>query len=155
MPFDTAKSNSILNWAFGKGALSNISSVYIGLSTNDPVEDGGTFTELSGNGYARVLISVYNANYPGLINSASDRSILNGRQINWTKATADWPAAKGVGLFTSETGGTPYFYGALELTEEQKAAGGVLCPAGAVFLFDPETLKVSFPATDVTETASE
>ncbi len=147
MPFDTPKSNSILDWAFGKGTLSAISNVYIGLSTNDPVADGGTFTELSGNGYARVLINIYNSAYPGLINSASARRILNGRQINWTKATGDWPEAKGVGLFTAATGGSPYFYGTLEEP--------VTCPAGAVFLFDPETMKVSFPATDVTETTAE
>jgi hypothetical protein len=141
MPYDNVKSNSILDWTFGKTKLSEISRVYIGLSTNDPVAGKGVFNELSGNGYARVLIGMYGESYPGLITAAAERTILNGRQINWTKATADWPAANGIGLFSSETGGTPYFYGKLEEP--------VTCPAGAVFLFDPQTLRVSFPDSDV------
>lgn len=148
-PYDDSNSNSLLDWTFGRAKLAEKSRVYIGLCTNDPVADGGVFTELTGSGYARVLIGLYGESYPGLINAASGRAILNGKQINYTKATADWPAVNGIGLFTTETGGTPYFYGKLELTEEQAAQGGVVCPAGAVFLFDPQTLKVSFPASDV------
>lgn len=152
-PYDDTNSNNLLNWTFGKAELAAKSRVYVGLSTNDPVADKGAFAELSGKGYKRELINVYaDQTYFGYINPASDRSILNGKQINYTKASADWDPVNGIGLFTTETGGTPYFYGKLELTEEQAAEGGVVCPAGAIFLFDPEGMKVSFPAADVVET---
>lgn len=149
-PYDDSNSNSLLGWTFGKNALTAKSQVYIGLCTNDPVADGGVFNELEGKAYKRKLINVYaDQAYFDYISPASARSILNGEQINYIKATEDWDPVNGIGLFTTETGGTPYFYGKLELTEEQAAQGGVVCPAGAVFLFDPQTLKVSFPASDV------
>ena len=148
MPFNNTYANNILNWAFGKGALSSHSKVYIGLCSNDPEAGNGTFNELSGGGYARVLISQLNSEYPGLMNGASGRAITNGMQINWTKATANWARAKGFGLFTVEAGGAPYFYGKLKLNAEEEAAGGLLVEAGSVALFDPQTLKIEFPATD-------
>lgn len=152
MPFSTTYANNILNYLFSKtSTLTAPDYVYLGLSTNDPEADGGTFTELSGGGYARVLISQKGVTYPNVIGSASSRAITNQYQINWTKATLDWSRVKGFGLFSAASGGTPFFYGALELTDEEAEAGGILCEAGAVMLFDPQTLKISFPATDVTE----
>ncbi len=145
MPFSTTYANNILNWAFGKsGSLSGHTKVYIGLCSNDPEADGGTFNELSGNGYSRVLVSQYNEAFPDVIGTASGRAITNPKQINWTKSTAAWATAKGFGLFTTETGGAPYFYGTLDTPVE--------VPQGAVALFDPNTLKISFPTTDVSTT---
>lgn len=150
MPFSDTYANNILNWMFGKGAITVNShpSVYIGLCTNDPEADGGwdTTKELSGNGYTRVLISKYGESYPNVISSASGREITNPYQINWYKATADWPEANGFGLFTTISGGTPYFYGKLD--------NPVTCETGAVALFDPNTLKISFPTTDISEAAA-
>lgn len=155
MPFSTSYANQILDFTFGKTAsLSAPSTVYIGLSTNDPEADGGAFMELSGNAYARVLITNRGSTYPNLMNSASTRSITNSQQINWIKATDDWARVKGFGLFSSSSGGTPFFYGKLDLTPEEEAAGGILCEAGAVMLFDPLALKISFPTTDVAEAAA-
>ena len=73
MPFDTDTANSVLGWAFGKNTLPINSKVYIGMSSNDPEEDSGTFTELSGGGYTRVLVSVYNNQYPDYIGAAANR----------------------------------------------------------------------------------
>lgn len=153
MPFSTSYANDILNYTFAKTAsLSAPSSVYIGLCTNDPEADGGAFMELSDNAYARVLISQRGSNYPALIGNASSRAISNIAQINWNKANPNaWARSKGFGLFSSASGGSPFFYGKLELTEEEEAAGGILCEAGAVMLFDPNTLRISFPTTDVDE----
>lgn len=148
MPFSDSYANSILNCTFAKTAqLTAPSYVYIGLSSNDPEEDGGTFVELSGNGYSRVLISIKDEAYPNVISTASLRKVLNSKQINWTKATGDWVDAKGFGLFSSETGGTPFFYGAL--------SEPVSVLAGSVALFDPGSFSISFPAEDVVETAAE
>lgn len=140
MPFSKTYSENILNWMFGKsGSLMSHSTVYIGLCSNDP-EATETFNELSGNGYARVLVSQYNETYPAVIGQADGRSIKNIAQINWAKATGNWVTANGFGLFTSETGGTPFYYGKLD--------NPMTCTEGAVALFDPNTLQVSFSATD-------
>ena len=140
MPFDTDTANSVLGWAFGKNTLPINSKVYIGMSSNDPEEDSGTFTELSGGGYTRVLVSVYNNQYPDYIGAAANREIKNTKQIAWPKATADWTTAKGFGLFTAETGGKPYYYGTLKTP--------VTCTSGEVALFDPQTLRIQIAATD-------
>lgn len=142
MPFSNDYAHKILNFTLAKTtSLAAPSAVYIGLCSNDPVADGGTFTELSGGGYARVLIARRDETYPDVMNSASDRAITNGKQINWTKATTDWAEANGFGLFSAASGGTPFFYGKLETP--------VVCSAGAVALFDPQTFKISLPAADV------
>ena len=144
MPFTDSYANSILNYLMAKtGSLTAPSAVYIGLTKNDPTING-TFEELSGNGYSRVLISSKGVSYPDVIGSASDRAITNSKQINWTKATAKWPEAKGFILSSSSTVGETtsiFFYGALDTP--------VTCDAGAVALFDPQTLKISIPATDL------
>lgn len=151
MPFTTTYANNILNWTFGKQDLPYFSKVYIGLCSNNPEETGGTINELSGGGYSRVLLAQYNETYPDLMNNAAVRSIINGKQINWTKATQDWARVNGFFLSSSPTVGetsSVFFYGGLELTEEQKSAGGLEVVAGAVALFDPNSLKISFPDTD-------
>lgn len=144
MPFSNAYANEILNYTFAKTVtLSAPSAVYIGLCSNDPEADGGTFNELSGGGYSRVMISQRGATYPDVINSANARAITNGKQINWTKATLDWAEAKGFGLFPALTGGAPFFYGKLETP--------VTCAAGSVALFDPYALKVTFSENDISD----
>ncbi len=146
-PFNDTYANNFLNFMFAKTAtLTAPSAIYIGLCENDPVADDGVFEELSGNGYARVLIAQKGETYPNVIGSASDRAITNQYQINWNKATLDWPSEdpdakiQGFGLFSALTGGTPFYYGKLEEP--------IRCVAGAVALFDPQTLKISFPDTD-------
>lgn len=145
MPFNDSYANTILNFTMAKVSSVNVpSSVYIGLSSNNPEADGGAFTELSGNGYSRILLSSKGAAFPDVMGAATNREIQNTKQINWTKATGDWIPALGFGLFSSETGGTPFFYGALE--------SPVTVTAGDVALFDPATLKISLPAVDVETT---
>lgn len=142
MPFSTTYANSILNTMMGRTAsLSGHDKVFLGLSSNDPEENSGIFTELSGSGYGRVLLHQYNETYPGLMSAATARGVTNTKQIGFTKATAGWATAKGYGLFTAETGGTPFFYA--------KLREPVDTPAGAVFLFDPGELKIDFQTTDV------
>lgn len=141
MPFSDSYANDILNYLFSKTTeLTAPKQVYIGLCSNDPEADNGTFVELSGNGYSRVLISIKGNEYPTKIANAASRAIQNIEQINWTKATGDWIPAKGFGLFSAPTGGSPFFYGRLEKP--------ITCEAGAVALFDPKSLKVSFPKTN-------
>lgn len=144
MPFSDTFANQILNYTLAKETtLAAPMYVYIGLCSNDPEADGGTFNELSGYGYSRVLISQRGETYPNLFSSASGRTIKNQLQVNWTKATGgDWVEAKGFGFFSSASGtDSPFYYGKLKEP--------VTCVAGAVFLFDPNTLQISFPETDV------
>lgn len=141
MPFSNNYANDILSYTLAKtNSLSAPTAVYIGLCSNDPEEDGGTFTELNGGNYSRVMIVSRGSTYPDVIGGAASRSITNVKQINWNKATANWATAKGFGLFSTASGGTPFFYGKLD--------NPVTVENGAVALFEPGTLKLSFATTD-------
>ena len=141
MPFSDNYANKILSAMFGKTQFSiSHAKVYIGLCSNDPEADSGTFTELSGGGYERVCVAIYGAAFPDLFGTVANRKIKNKAQINWTKATANWATANGFGLFTSETGGDPFYYGKLK--------NPVTCGSGEVALFDPESLQVAISASD-------
>lgn len=141
MPLSTNETNKVLNWMLGKGALTTKSKVYVALLTNDPEADNGTCTEISGDTYKRVLISQYNESYPAVIGSASDRVVKNIAQINWTKATADWPEVKGLALYETETGGSPFYY--------SKIPQPFTTEKGAVALFEAGNFKIGLQATDV------
>lgn len=153
MPFTDVYANRILNFTLAKIERFDAPAfVYIGLCTNNPEETGGTINELSdGGGYSRVMISQRGETYPDVINSASNREITNGKQINWTKATENWERVNGFFLSSSPTVGETYgifFYGALDLDEATKEEGGILVEAGSVCLFDPYALRISFPEVD-------
>lgn len=156
MPFSATYAQQILNYTLGKvKTLTAPTYVYIGLCTNDPDADNGTFNELSGGGYARVMISQTGETYPALIGIASGRKISSVAQINWNKATSDWARVNGFGLFSAAAGGSPFFYGKLDLTEEQKAAGGLLVVKDAVALFEAGQFGLEFLATDYEEPVTE
>lgn len=152
MPFTTTYANNFLNIAFAKTqSISAPSSVYIGLCSNDPEADNGSITELSGGNYGRIAIAAKGSTYPDFMGEANGRAIQNNKQINWTKASSDWTRVKGFFLSTSETVGETsgiFFYGKLDLTEEEEAAGGLLVEAGMVALFDPQAFRISFATVD-------
>lgn len=142
MPFSTNHANLILNVVMCKEKqMTTGTGVWLGLCANDPEEGKGSFSELSGNGYSRVLIHQMGQDYPGLMGSASERAISNLKQIGFTKATGAWATANGYGLFYQSAGGTPFYYAKLKEP--------VSTPEGAVFLFDPGELKIDFQETDV------
>lgn len=145
MPFSVTQANAILNFMFSKtnNALTPPQYIYMGLCKNDPEADNGTFTELSGDTYARVLISQKGETYPDFIGSADARSIKNVKQINFNRSTVAWDTIHGFGLFSAATGGSPFYYAKVDNPE------GVVVPENAVALFDPETLKISFANADV------
>lgn len=147
MPFATDYAHNILNYIFGKTkTLAAPTDVYLALSSNNPEADNGTFTELSGGGYARVHISTTSGTYPNFMGPPKGRAITNSKQINWNKATVKWQDIKGFALYTAETGGTMIYYGKIT-----NAEGKVSIDSGAVALFDPGTLEISIASADVSE----
>lgn len=153
MPYSTTYANNFLSLTFSKvqNSITPPDAVYIGLCSNNPEADGGTVTELSGNGYARVLIAQKGQSYPDTMSTASNREIKNNYQINWPKATAEWARVNGFFLSSSKTVGETtniFFYGKLDLPEEDEAAGGLLVQKDMIALFDPQAFKISFPTSD-------
>lgn len=134
--------NDYLNFLFGKKEkLEAPSQVWAGLCANNPETDGGTFAEISGFGYGRTLLSLANAQYPADLASASGREIKNVRQLVFPKATGAY-TARGVGFFSSETGGTPFAYGALGTPQNPLTLNVI---AGALPMFEINGFRIYAP----------
>lgn len=72
----------ILDHVFQGSAPYTPPTIYIALSTADPLDDGTGLTEPSGNGYARIAHSSWNA--------AASRSLTNNGVITFAQASGDW-----------------------------------------------------------------
>lgn len=141
MILSSAYANSYLNFLLGKTAsLTAPTQVWAALYVANP--EGGSFNEVSGNGYGRVLISIKGEAYPADIGNASNKSITNVKQIAFPKATGKY-TVKGIGLYTEEVNGSPFAYGALTNADGTINENGVEVNAGAVPLFEPGTFEIS------------
>jgi len=98
--------NKILDHIFGKGSYTP-PTIYVGLSTADPTDDGSGLAEPSGNGYARVQTSASNWN------AASNGSLDNASDISFAQATGSWGTITHFAMFDAATAGNMLAHGAL------------------------------------------
>jgi len=87
------------------------STLYVGLSTADPGDDGSGLAEPSGNGYARV--STTSSDW----GAASGGSKSNTSAITFPAATGNWGTITHVCLFDASTGGNLIWSGALDSSQ--------------------------------------
>ncbi len=107
--------NAILDHLFGKGNYTP-PTIYVGLSTADPGDDGTGLSEPSGNGYARVATAAADWN------AASGGALDNANAIAFAEASGDWPTVTHFALFDAATGGNLLAHGALN--QAKTIAGG-------------------------------
>ena len=144
MPYSVEKRNEFLKLTFPSLNSTSVSAptkLYLGLSANDPVADGGTFNELTCDTYARVLIARKGEDLPDYMSSVASGKIYNAKQITFNRATVAWTQVKGIGLFENVTGGTPIFYSTLKTPVDTAP--------NQIFTFDPNTFVIQFADTDV------
>ena len=98
--------NEILDHLFGKGNYTP-PTIYVGLSTAEPNDDGSGLTEPSGNSYARVQTTASDWNI------ASGGSLDNAGDITFPTATGSWGTITHFALFDAATGGHLLAYGEL------------------------------------------
>ena len=98
--------NKILDHIFGKGNYTP-PTIFVGLSTADPLDDASSLAEPSGNGYARVQTSASDWN------AASGGSLDNADDITFAQATGSWGTITHFALFDAATGGNVLAHGAL------------------------------------------
>jgi hypothetical protein len=98
--------NKILDHIFGKGSYTS-PTIYVGLSTADPDDDGSGLVEPSGNAYARVHTSASDWN------ASSNGSLDNVGEITFSQATGSWGTITHFALFDTATAGNMLAYGAL------------------------------------------
>lgn len=98
--------NEILDRLFSRGAYTS-PTVYVGLSTADPGDDGAGLSEPSGNGYARVATVATDWN------AALGGTIDNANVIAFSEATGNWGTVTHFALFDAASGGHLLTHGAL------------------------------------------
>ena len=98
--------NKILDHIFGKGSYTS-PTIYVGLSTADPTDDGSGLAEPSGNGYARTQTSASDWN------AASNGSLDNSNDITFAQATGSWGTITHFALFDAITAGNMLAHGVL------------------------------------------
>jgi hypothetical protein len=98
--------NEILDHIFGKGSYTP-PTIYVGLSTADPLDNGSGLAEPSGNGYARVATS--GASWT----TSSGGSLSNAGDISFTQATGSWGTITHFALFDAASAGNMLVHGAL------------------------------------------
>lgn len=138
MPWTDATELAVLNHVMGKAALTMPTTQYVGLSSTTPTGAGGSFTEPSTGGYARVAVPA--ASW-GTATGTAPASITNTAAIAWTVASATWSAGANMthfGVFAASTGGTPLLTGAIATPKPvtsgdtaQIAIGGAKVQLGA------------------------
>ena len=105
--------NKILDHIFGKGSYTP-PTIYVGLSTADPTDDGSGLAEPSGNAYTRVQTSASNWN------AASNGALDNTGNITFAQSTGSWGTITHFALFDAAAAGNMLAYGALS---QSKAIG--------------------------------
>ena len=107
--------NALLNHVF-QGGSSPLAAptIYVGLSTADPLDDGAGLAEPSGNNYARVAHAGWS--------SADNRQVENVGAVTFSAATGPWGTISHFALFDAATGGNLLAHGALSVAKNVVAA---------------------------------
>ena len=104
--FSNYLENKILDHIFGKASYTS-PTIYLGLSTDDPLDDGSGLAEPIGNSYERVQTSAADWNV------ALVGTIDNANGITFPEATGNWGTVTHFALFDAATAGNMLAYGAL------------------------------------------
>lgn len=128
MSFSDYSENKVLDHLFGKLAFA-MPTVYVALSTADPLDDASGIAEPVGNSYARVATSAADWN------SASGGAIDNAAAITFNTATGSWGIITHTATYDSTSGGNMLAHG--ELDSPQAVGSG-------------ETIKFAAGELDVT-----
>jgi hypothetical protein len=117
--------NKILDAGFGSGTLTKPANVYVALYSTAPT-DSTSGTELTGNGYARQVVS---------FGSASAGQIGSSGNVTFAANGSSWSTVVAVGLVDASSSGNIMVYGALSPTRTLQD--------GDTLTFETNNLKVT------------
>jgi len=115
MSFTNYLAGKVLDQLFGAQAYTASGTLYVGLSTTTPAENGTNFTEpATASGYYRVPVSNNKSNWSAATNA--DPSVLDNRTtITFDQASGNWGNGNLTyfGIFDNQEGGNLLAAGAL------------------------------------------
>lgn len=104
MAVSTYERDARLNTFRATAYPTNPANFYISLHSGDPALTGAN--ELSGNGYARVAVSVASGSWAAPATNGSVRQITNAAAVTFAAATgSDWTSATYFGIWDALTTG--------------------------------------------------
>jgi len=115
--------NKVLDHIFGKSSYTP-PTIYVGLSTADPLDDGSGLAEPSGGSYARVETAASDWS------AASDGTISNAGEIAFPQATGDWGTITHFALFDAATSGNMLYHGSLTTSKNPTSGDTASFAAG-------------------------
>jgi hypothetical protein len=116
MSFSNYLELEILDHVWGNAAYTAPATLYFGLSSTTPAEDGTNVTEPSSGSYARVAVTNNATNFP----AAAAGAKANGTAITWPQASGDWLTGANltyVVIYDAPTGGNFLGYGLLDVAK--------------------------------------
>lgn len=134
MGFTHYTENAILNEVTGKTNTLNFNDVYLGLCTSVSLD--GTFIELSGSGYNRVLMGNYSIAQLQYFGSPVAGSISNIKEIQFPMATGNWSTVDYGVLFNAQIGGNALAFGVI--------SGGLTVSANEIGRIGPGQFNIYF-----------
>jgi hypothetical protein len=104
MSFSNYLENKVLDHVFGGNAYNAPATLYVGLHTENPDEDGsGAEVSTSGTAYIRKSVAF----------TVTDATADNDAAVEFDTATASWGTITHVGLYDAESSGNLLAYAAL------------------------------------------
>lgn len=128
MSFFNYLEDSVLDHVVGKTAYTS-PTVYVGLSSTTPAEDGTSVTEPSTGSYARVSTAA------GDWNAASAGATSNANAVTFAQASADWVSGANLTYlvaYDALTVGNELFYGLLTVAKPVLNGDTASFPAGDI-----------------------
>lgn len=117
--------NEVLDHLFDKGVYAP-PTIYVALSTGDPLDDGAGAAEPSGGSYAR--LETANVDWT----AAAAGAISNADTIEFAPASAAWGTITHFALYDAAVGGHLLAYGPLTSAKAVAAGDAVRFPAGSL-----------------------
>ncbi len=115
--------NAILDHVLRNTTFTSPTTIYVGLFTTMPADDGTGGVEVSGGSYARQSVA---------FDAASGGSTSNTALVTFPTATASWGTVLGIGLFDALSGGNLLYYGTLTTSKAVGNGDTISFSAGAL-----------------------
>lgn len=116
--------NALLDHVFNHSIYNSPATVYLGLSTSDPHNNGSGISEPS-NGYSRQPIT---------FEAAENRRITQDGEVQFPVATADWGVITHWFLSDAATGGNMLAYGSLSSSRTISAGNVAIILSGQIYV---------------------
>ena len=121
MSFSNYLETELLDHVFANNAYTSPSTVYVGLFTSNPDEDGSG-TEVSGGSYARQSGSF----------TVSGNTATTSAAIEFPTATASWGTITHIGIYDASTAGNLLAYAGLTASKAIASGDVFRIPAGDI-----------------------